>query len=273
MLAATHTSGVTRRTLFAGVVATATLSSTIALGATENTSWTSYEARLQARLKDAGGGAFQPDFARDLLAQANAFRGSQRLAAWDWDEGLASCARAHAADMAARNYFGHETPEGFTYFDRAALLTRDLCGIVAENLAFRDFPGRRSAPRDFEVMWEQSPAHRANLVEPASTRAGYGVVKMGNAWYAAGVYADATVQLARPLPLRLGMGADLAPVLSAASPHVQRLALTRPGETPTRLPPADQTRVLGSGVWQLRPLQPVGDNRYAVLSGPIFFAA
>jgi uncharacterized protein YkwD len=271
MSAAEKSLNITRRGLFAGALVTAVASAAPALASAGAPNWAAYEARLRARLADAGGGQFDAGFARELLTQANTFRRSQRLAAWTWDERLADCARAHAADMAARKYFGHETPEGFTYFDRAALLTRDLCGIVAENLAWRDFPVQGTNPRDFETMWEQSHAHRANLAEPASTRAGYGVVKLGSAYYAAGVYADASIQLAKPLPLRVGVGTDLAPALSGASPHVDRLALTRPGETPTRLPAPGQTRALTPGVWQLKPLRDVGGDNYAVLSGPIFF--
>jgi uncharacterized protein YkwD len=235
-------------------------------------SWLTYEGRLRARLADAGGGRFEPDFAHALLSQTNTFRGTQRLAAYQWDEGLAACARAHAADMAARDYFAHETPEGFTHLDRVSLLTRDLCGETAENIAWRDYPSAASTPRQFEDLWESSPGHRKNLLRDGYTSAGYGVVKVGSAYYAAGVYADASVRLARPLPLRFGAGAQLSSALDGASPIIERLALTPPFQDPTwissstgKMPP------LQPGVWQLRPMRAAGAHRFDVLTGPLFF--
>lgn len=260
---------INRRSLFAGALFTAAAPWTRAAAAAAS-SWLAYDARLQARLGDAGGGTFQPDFERALLRQNNAFRALEQMAAYAWDEGLAACARAHAADMVGRGYFAHDAPEGFTPFDRASLLARDLCGPIAENLAWRIDPDTPSTPREFEDLWETSPGHRKNLLHQSCTHAGYGVVKVGEKIYAAGVYGDAAIRLARPLPLRLRGGAELAAALAGASPHIDRLALTRPGETPTRVletaPPA-----LQPGVWQLRPMRAAGPRAYDVLTGPVFF--
>jgi len=270
---------VDRRTLFTGALMAAaapTLARASSSFGPRSTapanSWLNYEAQLRARLADAGGGQFQTNFAKDLLAEANGFRRTQRLAAYTWDEGLAACARAHAADMARRGYFGHETPEGFKPIDRASLLMRDLCGPVTENLAWRDDPARGSTPRQFEELWENSHGHRDNLLQPTCTHAGYGVVKVGSQYYAAGMYADAAIRLPRPLPLKLSAGSELAPALDGASPHIQRLALTRPGQDPTRLaPPLSKMTALEPGIWQLRPMQAMTGNLYDVLNGPMVF--
>jgi len=64
---------------------------------------------------------------------------------------------------------------------------------------------------------------------------------------------------------------DLTRILAGASPHIARIAITRPGENPTRLgAPLTQPPPLKSGVWQLHPMQPAGGNRYDVLTGPVF---
>ena len=143
---------------------------------------------------------------------------------------------------------------------------------MTENLAWRDDRARRSTPRDMELLWEGSPGHRENLVDRTVTHAGYGVVRVKSAYYAAGLYTDAEVRLAHPLPLRLRAGASLAPALADASPHIERLALTRPGQDPARLaPPLSEAPLLQAGVWQVRPMVSRGTNIFNVLSGPVIF--
>jgi len=235
--------------------------------------WVAYETQLQARLADAGGGAFDEDFAMALLPQANSLRDAGGLAPYEWDDGLALCARAHAADMASRDYFGHASPEGFMHLDRVALLMRDLCGKTAENLAWRDYPSG-STPQDMEALWEESPGHRRNLLHEGYARAGYGVVKAGSAYYAAGVYADAKILLGQALPLWAREGAELKSVIAGASPSIERLALTAPFQPPTWMAaPSGHIPSLEQGAWQLRPLQPSGEGRFTVISGPVFFVS
>ena len=267
------TFNISRRGLLAGglLAAVTPLAAPAVAAAATTSTWMAYEAKLRARLADAGGGVFETAFAQDLLAQVNAFRRNRRLPALRWDEGLATCARAHAADMARGGYFAHESQEGFTHVDRAALLTRDLCGAMTENLAWREHT-QRSTPRDMEELWENSPGHRENLLDPKATHAGYGVVRVRGAYHAVGVYADAEVRLASPLPLRLKAGATLASTLAGAAPQIERLAVTAPGRDPTQLaPPLNQAPPLRPGVWQLRPMLSHGGPTFNVLSGPVIF--
>lgn len=260
----------TRRALLAGALFTAAASPLAALAAPSSSAWLAYDARLRARLADAGGGSFAPALERALLREVNAFRRTERLAGYGWDEGLAACARAHAADMARRGYFAHEAPEGFSPFDRASLLARDLCGPIAENLASREWRFHETSARDFEDMWETSPGHRANLLHADCTHAGYGVVKVGDKYVAAGVYGGAAVRLARPVPLRIRGAGELSAALAGASPHIDRLAFTRPGEDPGRVgEPLGRTPALPPGVWQLRPMQQTSRGRFDVLTGPL----
>jgi uncharacterized protein YkwD len=53
-----------------------------------------------------------------IFETANAFRAFHGLSALIWNDTLGSVARAHSADMAARNYFDHFSPEGKSPADR-----------------------------------------------------------------------------------------------------------------------------------------------------------
>lgn len=261
----------TRRRLFAAGALMVVGAPVTRAAANTPRSWMAYEKQLTARLADAGGGRFEPDFARDLLAETNRFRTSQGLAQFEWDEGLAACARAHVADMAARGYFAHESPEGFTHADRVSLLNRSLCGQTAENLAWREYPSQRTVPQHFQKMWEDSRSHRQNLLNAAFGQAGYGAVRVGSRVFAAGVYADVAVRLSHALPLTIRMGAELADAVAGASPNIERLSLTAPFERPTWIAsPTEALPPLTRGVWQLRPLRASGAARYDVLPGPLF---
>jgi len=259
-----------REALVGALIAVAAPIATQAEAATAS-SWLSYENRLRQRLGDAGGGRFDEGFARALLGEVNGFRASHRMGGYQWDEGLAATARAHAADMAARNYFAHNAPEGFTPFDRASLIARDLAGPVAENLAWRT--GGPTA-RTFEDMWEMSPGHRKNLLKTDCTHAGYGVVRAGGKVFAVGVYAGAQVRLARPMPLKLSSPQELTTMLAGSHPQIQRVAFTRPGENPSTVPaPLSKAPALAPGIWQMRPCKPAANGLFDVLNGPTFFVA
>lgn len=239
--------------------------------ASDGSQWLSYEHKLKARLSDAGGGRFNTDFAQGLLAETNGFRQAQGAQVLQWDEGLAACARAHVADMVDRRYFAHNSPEGFRHVDRVSLLCRDLCAQSGENLARRDYPGQITLPRHFEAMWEGSPGHRQNLLNPAFGQAGYGVVMVGSAVFAAGVYANQAVRLGQALPLAVRSDAELAAAIDDATPQIRYVSVTAPFQRPTwKVASSDALPPLPKGVWQLHPLRTSAANRYDVLPGPLF---
>ncbi|MEU1184715.1 CAP domain-containing protein [Streptomyces sp. NPDC005820] len=84
------------------------------------------------------------------------------------DARLATAAQAHCADMVARAFYSHTSPEGTQPWDRAAAAgsTRRTIG---ENIAC----GQRSAAEVVEG-WMNSPGHRANILKPAFTHIGVG---------------------------------------------------------------------------------------------------
>lgn len=92
------------------------------------------------------------------------------------DPRLNLSAQRHTADMANRNYFEHEDPEGHDFADRekAAGFVGDSGG---ENIAM----GQTSAA---EVMndWMNSPGHRRNILDCSFTLIGVGYVANGHYW-------------------------------------------------------------------------------------------
>jgi len=87
---------------------------------------------------------------------------------------LQAAAQAHAADMAARNYFSHHSPEGRTHADRARAAGYRYC-VLAENIAY-------GQPTEAAVHtgWMGSPEHAANALNPRVNE--YGLGHAGDRW-------------------------------------------------------------------------------------------
>ncbi len=109
-----------------------------------------------------------PDFRNEALRLANQARASARTCgtttyaaapALAWNDRLQAAAAAHAQDMATRNYFSHESPEGGTLADRlrAAGYAYRAAG---ENIAL----GQPSLARVMED-WLGSPGHCENIMD------------------------------------------------------------------------------------------------------------
>src|SRR5688572_21532215 len=81
--------------------------------ASDASAWSHYEARLRARLADAGGGHFDEAAGQAALEATNRARAAAGAPAVVWHDELAQAARAHAADLAQRAYVEHLSPEGF----------------------------------------------------------------------------------------------------------------------------------------------------------------
>ncbi len=89
---------------------------------------------------------------------------------------LTAAAQGHSDDMAARNYFSHDTPEGLDF--SARITNAGYPGFAAaENIA----KGQRSAQR---VMtdWMNSPGHRTNIENCQYTAIGIGLNTTAWTW-------------------------------------------------------------------------------------------
>ncbi len=84
------------------------------------------------------------------------------------DAALRQAARCHSADMAARGFFDHDTPDGVSPWDRiaAAGYTGSATG---ENIA-AGYPDPDAVVRG----WVESPGHCSNLMAPGSNEHGIG---------------------------------------------------------------------------------------------------
>ena len=114
----------------------------------------------------------RPDLEAQMLALINRERALTNLAPLVADPELVGVARSHSADMFARGYFAHITPEGRDPFDRmrAASVTFITAG---ENLAHA--PTLKLAHNGLM----NSPGHRANILRGQFTRIGIGIMDGG----------------------------------------------------------------------------------------------
>ena len=114
----------------------------------------------------------RPDLEAQMLELVNAERVAAGLNPVAPDPELTEVARAHSADMFARGYFAHVSPDGLDPFERMqrAGVTFRTAG---ENLALA--PTVRVA----HTGLMNSPGHRANILRPAFGRLGIGIVDGG----------------------------------------------------------------------------------------------
>jgi uncharacterized protein YkwD len=107
---------------------------------------------------EAVSSANQARVERSLLCLANAVRRTAGLAPVIADSRLGAAARGHSADMVARGFFSHTSPDGGTPSDRAR--AAGYPGGAGENIAAS---GRGTAISVF-AAWRGSPGHNANIL-------------------------------------------------------------------------------------------------------------
>ncbi|MFD0313036.1 CAP domain-containing protein [Streptomyces flavalbus] len=105
----------------------------------------------------------------------NAERSRAGLRPLTVDPLLTAAAQAHSADMVARDFYSHTSPDGSHPWDRAAAAGSPR-RTIGENIAC----GQRS-PTEVVTGWMNSPGHRANILKPAFTHIGIGFAGGGRA--------------------------------------------------------------------------------------------
>jgi len=114
----------------------------------------------------------RPDLEAEMLKLVNSERIAARLPPLAPDPELTAVARKHSADMFARGYFAHVTPEGRDPFDRIRdAHVRFL--TAGENLALA--PSLQTAHSGLM----HSPGHRANILHAEFGRVGIGILDGG----------------------------------------------------------------------------------------------
>jgi uncharacterized protein YkwD len=114
----------------------------------------------------------RPELEAEMLQMVNAERIANGLSPLEADPELTEVARRHSADMFARGYFSHNTPEGKSPFDRIRE-SEVRFRIAGENLALA--PTLSIA----HTGLMNSPGHRANILRSQFGRVGIGVLDGG----------------------------------------------------------------------------------------------
>lgn len=228
--------------------------------ATDVAAWTAYEARLRARLAD---GRFDAQGADAALATTNSLRLAAGAPPLTWHAELAETARAHAADLAARRYVEHLSPEGFDPSHRFWLLARTTIGSPSENIAYHRGEGPPAPAGRMVERWRQSPGHWQNVLRASHTHAGYGVVRGPDRVWVVGLFAQPLATLPEPLPFR-AREPEIARAIRA-TPSALSPRLTVPqGSRPARLAGA-------TPVMQLTAVRRIGGVA-DIIGGPIFIS-
>ncbi|MFJ9820893.1 CAP domain-containing protein [Streptomyces sp. NPDC101151] len=113
--------------------------------------------------------------AAEVVALTNAERARAGLRPLAADPQLTRAAQAHCADMVARDFYAHTSPDGSQPWDRAAA-AGSRRRTIGENIAC----GQRS-PAEVVEGWMNSPGHRANILKPDFTHIGVGYAGGGRA--------------------------------------------------------------------------------------------
>jgi uncharacterized protein YkwD len=107
-----------------------------------------------------------------MLEMVNRERASAGLKPLAPDPPMTEVARLHSADMFARGYFSHVTPEGRSPFDR----------INAASIAYRTAGENLALAPTLSIAHNglmNSPGHRANILRPEFGRLGIGIMDGG----------------------------------------------------------------------------------------------
>ncbi len=128
----------------------------------------------------------------------NQYRTQNGLKALSWDDKLSNIARSHSQDMASRDYFSHDTPEGKDPTDRGTsqgyrcqkTVGNLIYSGIAENLfqnnlydsvtiigivPIHDWNSQDELAKSTVDGWMESPGHRENILTKTYDREGIGV--------------------------------------------------------------------------------------------------
>lgn len=129
-----------------------------------------------------------------IYVMTNQYREAVGLQPLDRVSKIDQIARSHSQDMAERNYFEHETPEGLDPTDRgnaAGYGCRKDYGSyytfgLGENIFWHSggWYGAERLAEEIMEGWMDSPGHRQNIMDPDYDRIGVGVAISGSVVYA-----------------------------------------------------------------------------------------
>jgi hypothetical protein len=176
------------------------------------------------------------DYATDvsitnLLLETNNQRGGNGLGGLTINQQLDSAAQAKANDMAARNYWSHDTPDGqspWTFFTAAGYEYQ----TAGENLAYGFDTSLNTV-----VAWMNSPGHRANILNNTYTEVGFGIANSPD-YQGTGPETIVVAEYASPLHVA---AAPSTPAASSPSSTLPSNASSPSSAAATPTTPSDST--------------------------------
>lgn len=120
-----------------------------------------YRLRLPGLARDYA----PPNPADTLFDLTNRERLAMFLLPYKRNPILDRAAQMRTDDMAARNYFGHDTPDGTKGYTSVLSFLGVSYAWAGENLALNNWPLETSAQEAIRGLMG-SPLHRANILEP-----------------------------------------------------------------------------------------------------------
>ncbi|MEM1086782.1 MAG: CAP domain-containing protein [Pseudomonadota bacterium] len=160
----------------------------------------------------------------ELLSRINALRSGQGLAPIQLRDGLSHAARAHALDMAERNFAAHSDPEGRDHLFRIRAIDRSTL-IGASGAAVLKTSGG-SDGGDLFVLLQEDEQNNANMLNPAFTHIGFGIIRDQAGLSVTVLFADVRGELKNPLPLNFAGYASIRTALFDDSSSKQAWGLT-----------------------------------------------
>jgi uncharacterized protein YkwD len=132
------------------------------------------------------------DIALQIHVLINEERTSRGLSSLTWNPTITKAAVNHSNDMAKRDYFQHDSPEGHDFTWRYSKVGF-TCSVSqgnwiyggAENIMYMEgYYGVDTIAEESVDGWMNSPGHRENILTPYFKSEGIGVSQSGNEIYA-----------------------------------------------------------------------------------------
>ncbi|WP_182482186.1 CAP domain-containing protein [Henriciella barbarensis] len=152
---------------------------------------------------------FEAGAESDLFAATNSHRTTAGMSALNRRATLDRAARAHALDMAARGYAGHDDLEGRGHTYRMRALDRQvLAGATGANVAV--LSANATPAEIFEAISADS-ANQRNLLHEGFTDTGLGIAEADGRLYVVQMLTTVDGELESPLPLQVVGATTITP--------------------------------------------------------------
>jgi len=140
---------------------------------------------------------------------------------------LNQAAQAKAADMAAKDYWSHNSPSGETPWTFISA-TGYAYHTAGENLAYGF-----TSPSDTITGWMNSPGHRANILNTSFTQVGFGIIDIAN-YQGQGAQTLVVAMYALPTTSPVPAAAAPSPTPIAKAAVLTTTPVSTPADTPAQ---------------------------------------